>query len=175
MNRSVTFLIALVAVVVSVPVFAASTATATLNVTASVSTVCTISTTPVAFGAYDPVVANNTTGADIDAQGTVVVACTKNAANVWIDLNGGGHAAGTAFGTRAMNGPGAAGVELLGYDLFKDAGRSTVWSTGQNTGGVQYAPASKAAFTETVYGRLFKGQDISAGAYADAVTATINY
>ncbi len=48
------------AVVLSDPAHAGST-TANLSVTASVNANCTISTTAVAFGAYDPVVANAST------------------------------------------------------------------------------------------------------------------
>ena len=61
---------------ISIPAFAGS-ATANLNVSASVAAVCTISTAPVAFGAYDPVVANAAT--DLNGTGTVTVACTKGA------------------------------------------------------------------------------------------------
>src|SRR5438034_6642043 len=48
----------------------------TLNVSMSVSNNCTITTSAVAFGAYDPVVAN--AAAPLDGTGSVIVACTKN-------------------------------------------------------------------------------------------------
>ena len=55
----------------------AATATANLAVSATVTNNCTISTTALAFGSYDPVVAN--ASANLDGTGTVVVACTKGA------------------------------------------------------------------------------------------------
>ena len=71
MKRSVLFLIALT--VVSTPLFAASK-NANLDISASVAANCTITTGPVAFGAYDPVGAN--AAADLLATGSVTVACT---------------------------------------------------------------------------------------------------
>ena len=84
MKRTVLFL-TLTALAFSAPAFAGS-ASANLNVTANVAANCTISTSPVAFGAYDPVVANAST--DLTASGTVTVACTKGTAAT-IDLGNG--------------------------------------------------------------------------------------
>src|SRR5512143_902396 len=53
----------------------AATATANLGVSATVTNNCTISTTALAFGSYDPVVANAST--NLDGTGAVSVACTK--------------------------------------------------------------------------------------------------
>ena len=174
MKRSVTFLIALLAVVVSVPVFAAgNTATATINVSANVSSVCTISALPVAFGAYDPVGTNAV--ADLYANGSVTVACTKGAPGVWIDLNAGTHAANAVGTTRAMA---SALPDYLSYELYKanpNPVAGAIWSTGNGTGGVTYVSASKAPTTITVFGRVPGGQDVTAGGYTDQVTATINY
>ncbi len=55
----------------------AATQTANLAVSATVSATCSISTTALAFGAYDPVSANSTT--PLDGTGTVVVTCTSGA------------------------------------------------------------------------------------------------
>lgn len=175
MKRSVMFLIALVAVVVSVPAFAA-TKTATINVSASVSSVCTITAAPVAFGAYDPVAVNAAAGADLYANGSVTVTCTKGAPNVWIDLNAGLNSASAVGTTRAM----ASGLpDYLSYELYKanpNPVPGAIWSTGNGTGGVTYVSASgKTATAITVFGRVPKGQDPTAGNYTDQVTATINY
>jgi spore coat protein U-like protein len=150
---------------VSVPAFAA-TATAPLNISASVSAVCTISTSPVAFGAYDPVVANAAT--DLNATGTVTVACTKGAAAT-IDLGNGGNFLG---GSRRMS----SGIDFLNYSLYKDAARTLVWGTGLAGGTTQaYLAASKAATAITVFGTVPQNQDVTVGAYSDVVLATINY
>jgi spore coat protein U domain-containing protein, fimbrial subunit CupE1/2/3/6 len=117
MKRTVLSLIAVAAM--TAPAFAASQS-ANLNVTASVSAQCTITTTPVAFGAYDPIVAN--AAADLTASGSVNVACTKGTAAT-IDLGNGGSFLG---GTRRMG----SGSDFLNYGLFKDAALSQAWGTG---------------------------------------------
>ena len=150
---------------IAVPTFAA-TATANLNVSASVAAVCTISTSPVAFGAYDPVVAN--AAANLNGTGTVTVACTKGAAAT-IDLGNGNNLSG---GSRRMS----SGSDFLNYSLFKDAARTQVWGTGLAGGTTQaYNAASKAATAVTVYGMVPQNQDVTVGAYSDVVLATINY
>lgn len=179
MKRSVTFLIAVLAVAITVPAFAA-TKTATLNVTATVINNCKITTTDVVFGNYDPVVVNAAAGADIFQNGSVVVTCTKNAPGVWVDLDNGQNAASAGFGmTRAMKN-GAA--NYLSYDLYKtnpNPGPGTVWGAGNPAAagaGLAVTPGGVGApNTLTVYGRCIKGQDPSAGAYADLITATVNY
>src|SRR5690242_1592666 len=62
-------------------------ATSTLNVSMSVTNNCTISTTAVAFGAYDPVTANASN--PLDGTGAVTIACTRNtSATIGLDLGG---------------------------------------------------------------------------------------
>lgn len=148
------------------PAAFAATATANLNVSASVSAVCTITTAPVAFGAYDPVSANAAT--NLNATGTVTVACTKGAAAT-IDLGNGGNFLG---GSRRMT----SGTDFLNYALYKDAARTQVWGTGL-TGGTTaaYTSASRAATAITVYGTVPQAQDVTVGAYSDVVLATITY
>jgi spore coat protein U-like protein len=165
MKRTVLFLIALTVLVFSVPAFAAS-ATANLNVTSSVAAVCTITTSPVAFGPYDPVVANAAT--DLTASGSVNVACTKGAAAT-IDLGNGGAFSG---GSRRMG----SGTDFLNYALYKDALRSQVWGSGLAGGTTAaYTALTKASTAVTVYGTVPQAQDVTVGAYSDVVLATINY
>jgi spore coat protein U domain-containing protein, fimbrial subunit CupE1/2/3/6 len=173
MKRSVLTLTVLTILVVAVPVFAASTPT-TFTVSASVINNCTISAGNLAFGSYDPVVANNTTGADLYANSTLTVACTKGASNVWIGLDAGANGASAVGTTRAMS---AGGGNFLSYELYTanpNPAPGTAWGNTQATG-ASYTPVSKAAASITVYGRTPKGQDAAAGAYSDTITATINY
>src|SRR5207253_8284243 len=89
---------------IAAPIFAA-VSTANLNVTASVGASCTITTLPVAFGAYDPVGAN--LSAPLNGTGTVTVSCTRGAAAT-VDLGNGSN-----FGSasRRMS----SGGDFLGY------------------------------------------------------------
>jgi spore coat protein U-like protein len=161
MKRS-TILIA--AFVMATPVFAA-TKSANLPINAAVVANCTISTSAVNFGNYDPVGTNAAT--DLDSSGTVTVACTKGA-GLSIDLDLGLNAAGAA---RQMN---DGGTNMLGYELYTTNARTIVWGTGAS--GLTITPApDKTARNFTVYGRVAAGQDAAIGTYADTVVATINY
>lgn len=144
----------------------AATATANLGVSATVTNNCTISTVALAFGSYDPVVANAST--NLDGTGTVVVACTKGS-TATIGLGLGSNATGS---TRRMK---DAGTNYLTYELYQDTGRSTVWG---NSGAALLSPVaapSKAARNFTVYGRVTSNQDVPAGSYSDTVVATVNF
>jgi spore coat protein U-like protein len=156
---------AIVAAGFSAPASAA-TATANLGVSATVTNNCTISTAALAFGSYDPVVANAST--DLDGTGTVTVSCTKGASST-IGLGLGSNASGS---TRRMT---DGSSNYLTYELYSDAGRTTVWG---NAGGALYNPGaapSKAARNFTVYGRVTSNQDVPAGSYNDTVVATVNF
>jgi spore coat protein U-like protein len=157
--------VALVAAVFSAPASAA-TATANLGVSATVTNNCTISTSAVAFGSYDPVVAH--ASANLDGTGTVTVACTKGATST-VGLALGSNASGS---TRRMR---DGGTNYLTYELYQDSGRTTVWG---NSGAGLYNPGaapSKTARNFTVYGRVPSNQDVPAGSYNDTVVATVNF
>jgi spore coat protein U-like protein len=144
----------------------AATATANLGVSATVTNNCTISTAALAFGSYDPVVANASN--NLDGTGTVIVACTKGA-TATIGLGLGGNASGT---TRRMR---DGGTNYLTYELYQDSGRATVWSeAGAGLLSPSAAP-SKAPRNFTVYGRVTSNQDVPAGNYSDTVVATVNF
>jgi spore coat protein U-like protein len=143
----------------------AQTATANLSVSATVAKNCSITTTAVAFGSYDPIVTNAV--APLDGTGTVVVTCTKGA-GTRIDLGLGANASGA---TRRMTG----GTDFLTYELYQNATRTTVWGSGAVAGQTIAAAPSKAARTFTVYGRIAGAQDVAAASYNDTVVATINF
>lgn len=144
----------------------AQTATASLTVSASVTKNCTISTTPVNFGAYDPVAAN--AAAPLDGIGTVVVTCTKGAA-AKVGLNPGSNAEGTS---RRMN-QGAG--EYLAYEIYKDTTHSTVWGDALDTALDIPAAPNRNPRTFTAYGRIAAAQDATVGNYTDTIVATVNF
>lgn len=140
----------------------AATQTASLSVTATVAAKCTIAApNTLAFGDYDPLVDH--ASSSLDSSATLSVACTKGAPDVWVGL-------GTGSNNRQMSN----GSDLLQYELYADAGRSSVWGDSSATG-VSYSAASKAPQALTVYGRVPAGQDVGAGSYSDSVVATINF
>jgi spore coat protein U-like protein len=145
---------------------AAGSASANLSVSAAVANNCTISTSALAFGAYDPVVAN--ASANLDATGTVTVACTKGA-TATIGLGLGSNASGN---TRRMT---DGSSNFLTYEVYQDSSRSAVWG---NSGAELLTPSaapSKSTRDFTVYGRIPSNQDVPAGSYADTVMATVNF
>jgi len=160
-------LAAVLALARSGPSLEAQSATADLQVTANVAKNCTITTAPVNFGAYDPIVTNK--GSNLDAAGGVTVTCTKGA-SAKVALNSGGHAAGSA---RRMQGTDAAA--FLSYELYKDAGRTSVWGNDDATGLDVGAAPNGNPRTYSVYGRVASGQDAAVGNYSDIVVATVNF
>ena len=143
-----------------------TSASASLNVSASVSKNCTITTAPVTFGAYDPVAANAT--APLDATGTVTITCTKGAA-AKVGLGAGGNAQGTV---RRMLGGTAA---YLTYELYKDSSHASVWGDTIDTALDVTAAPSRLPRDFAVYGRIPATQDATVGSYTDTVVATVNF
>lgn len=165
---------ALVAVAgATLPVAAtAATATGTFNVTANVPATCRVTATSnVAFGVYDPTAATN-----LQANGSVNIACTRNTAITSIDLNNGVNVAGV---TRRMRN----GADFIPYNLFKPASNAagaacaytTAWTTGAVNGLVPTAAPSNAARVYNVCGQTAQGQDVGTGAFSDTITVTVNY
>ena len=156
-----------IAVTVAVPASnLADSATATIAVSATVRRNCTITTTPLAFGTYDPVVANATT--PLDATSTVTIACTMGTPAT-IGLDDGSNA--VASQRRLTNGSSA----YMNYQMFLDSTHATVWgneSANQLDAGT--AP-SKEPRAFPVYGRIPSGQDVPIGPFSDAVVATVNF
>jgi spore coat protein U-like protein len=144
----------------------AATVSANLSVTVSVTVNCTVTTSPLAFGSYDPVVAN--ASAALHGTGTVSVACTKGAApTVGLDL--GSNASGTT--RRLSDGAG----HFLNYEIYSEGSWTTVWG---NSGAALVSPGaapSKVARNLTAYGQMLGNQDVPAGSYSDLVTATVNF
>lgn len=146
---------------------AAGTDTDTITVQATVGNSCTISGGTLNFGAYDPFA-----GTANDNTMNLTVRCTQGAAT-WVGLDNGVNGGGTS---RVM----VAGAETLNYELYREAGRSTVWGvndplTATTSLGVSHTGTGADAAV-TVYGRIPAGQTgADAGNYSDTVTATINF
>lgn len=127
---------------------------------------CTISTrTNVVFGNY-----NVYTATGVNVNGRIRINCNNATNSVIVDLSRGN---APSFIPRYM----LKGVEQLTYNLFLDAGLTTIW--GDNTGGTShYGPTNPPNGTNvniTIYGQITALQDVSAGAYTDSITATANF
>jgi spore coat protein U-like protein len=137
-----------------------------ITMTVTVSAECTVNTTSVNFGAYDPVVANAAT--PLDATGTVNVYCTTGTlATVSLDL--GTHFTGT---TRRML---AGAANFLTYEIYRDAARTVVWNTVNTNSGTSTSKTIAINNGFIAYGRIPSGQDVTMGAYGDTLLVTVNY
>ncbi|MFA7279353.1 MAG: spore coat protein U domain-containing protein [Sterolibacterium sp.] len=159
-----------------------ATATSTINVSASVSKACTISTTQaLAFGAYDPIGAN--LAADLLTTGSVTVTCSKGSTGMAIALNDGTHG---ASGQRQMLLTGGTAADILQYNIYLPpstapatacaASGGTAWNATSpgNVLTLTNAP-SKAGRLYNVCGSIPMAQDAPTGDYSDVVTATLTF
>ena len=121
---------------------------------------CTASSTPVAFGAYD--YSSNT---PLDSAGTVSWVCLSSL-TVTVTLSKGG---GASFAGRTLSGPSSAS-----YNLYVDAARTKIW--GDGTSGT-YTSAAVLGLVGAlpVYGRVPINQPLKVGNYTDTVVVTLNF
>lgn len=115
----------------------------------------------IAFGAYDPLAP-----AALDSTGRVVLDCPPGRI-VSISL---GTGQSGSFAARELRGPTG---EALRYNLYRDAARTQVWGDGSS--GVALSMDGAKGKTVQVYARVFAGQDVSAGAYADTIVLTVEF
>src|SRR5438105_7775395 len=142
--------------------------TGSLRDTARVGQACSVSaTSTLAFGAYDPVIANAASA--LAGTGSVSIKCTKGSSGITIDLDAGAHVSGTQ---RRLQGA-TVTTDFLNYGITQPAttspwtscAGSTVW--GSTVGGSVYTPSGvtwspAAAQAFTVCGSVPAAQDVSA-------------
>ncbi len=143
----------------------ASSGSASLGVTASVSSTCKIYSAQMAFGTYDP-----TSNTDLNVNGDVLISCTKNtSATITMD-NGtySSHANGT---TRAMQNTGGGGPSnaYLSYELYKNSGLTSVWSVSNP---LSITATTSAQTAIPIYGKIPNSQNVQTGGYLDTVMVT---
>ncbi|MBL8786006.1 MAG: spore coat protein U domain-containing protein [Deltaproteobacteria bacterium] len=140
-----------------------------LAVSASVADNCTIETTPLAFGSYDPITTH--AASELAGTGSVTVTCTSGASAV-IKLGEGANADGAstpAAPARRLK----SGSNFLSYFLFSDTLREVVWGNTALTGVDHTGDGAPAAFT--IYGAITAGQNVPSGTYTDTVVATVAF
>lgn len=136
---------------------------------------CTISTTGVFFGNYDPLVTTNT-----DATGDLTVVCTHLSGgathvNYTVALSAGSSG---SYAQRRMR----AGVAILNYNLFDSAARTRIWGNG--TGGTSRVAGSLrvnpgahriAEASHPIHGRIPALQAVATGNYSDTIVVTLTF
>ena len=154
----------------------ATTATATLNVTAKVESSCKIEVAShIDFGIYVP-------DQDKYGQGTLRVTCIKGDAPIMSLLGGGDKVADRELTN---------GTETIGYSLYQptngttacvDTGLTQLWGANKGTAADPGNRLQLLTFTGyvaqdySVCGKIAKGQNtLSKGTYTGTVTAQIDY
>jgi len=137
---------------------------------AQAAAVCTVSTSGVAFGSFDPL-----PGQSADTNGTISVTCTGTAgdsASYTITITSGVG----SYVARQM----AAGTDDLTYNLYIDSGCTQVW--GDGTGGTSAVNDSMTLSSTSntknyvVHSRIASGQKAAkAHLYSDSLLVTITY
>ncbi len=123
---------------------------------------CTISTTGVVFGNYNPFAASPN-----DSSGSVTYRCNPRTP-LTIALDGG------TWGTTAQRKMRNASGGLLLYNLYKDATRTVVWG---DAGSQLYSDPNPpgSGLTVPIYARISPQQDVGVGTYSDSISVTINW
>lgn len=142
--------------------------------TTAQATGCVAITGPMSFGSYDTLLTQAT-----DTTATVQVICTPGITDslstpYTVTVAGSGTGGDTV---RSI----AFGAHRLYYQIYKDAGRTTVWGNGTSSGsGVSSSVTSSAALvpaakTHTAYGRMPGRQMVPPGLYVGTLLVTVEY
>lgn len=130
--------------------------------------ICSVSASGVNFGVYDVYDVNPT-----DSSGTVTITCDEVPPPL-VTISIGLSPTSGGFNPRQMKN--AAFTDLLSYNLYTRINMNNIW--GDGTGGtntVSKRVNRNKAWTATIFGRIFAGQDVSAGVYSDNLTVTITW
>jgi spore coat protein U-like protein len=143
------------------------TATAQLTVTLTLQANCTIVANPLSFGT------NGVLSTEIDRQTTVAVTCTNTTPyNVGLDA---GTVTGSVVGARLLAGTATGNTATtVGFQLFQDAGRTTVWGNTQGTNTVA-GVGTGSAQSIAVYGAVPPQATPKPDTYQTTVTATVYF
>ena len=143
----------------------AATTSQNMGVSADISNTCSFGTVnTLAFGAYDPVVANATT--DLTGSTTFGLTCTSGDP-ITIGLSLGANAVSSQ---RYMAGTGEG--DKLSYNLYQDGSDTTAWN---DTSSLFDDTGTGSSITYTVYGVVPHGQNEPADTYSDTVSIDVTY
>ena len=139
-----------------------------MSVQSQVTVNCSFQSTPsLNFLSYDPNGVNS--ALPLDQTALLQLSCTRGATTT-IGIDNGTHTGQAPIGTRAL----ADGNKYLGYDLYQDSVRTTLW-TNAGAGLYNYTSTSSLPATISIYGRVFPSQNVPTGIYTDTLVITINY
>ena len=128
---------------------------------------CTVTTTAVAFGNYDPLSLAND-----DGTGTVALACHPSVQSPVVEIDAG--SSGSIASRRMLN-----GATVLNYNLYTDVARTILWGDGvvgvtvTLTGGT--VSGGQRRFSRSIHGRIPAGENVGVGNYSDTLIVTVTF
>ncbi|TCW81873.1 spore coat protein U [Burkholderia sp. SRS-46] len=146
-------------------VYSNGTATAQFNVTLTIQANCSVSANPLAFGT------SGVLSSAINQQTTLSITCSNTTPyNVGLDSGG---VSGSTVSARLMAGTttGNTGT-TVGFQLYQDAGHTTIWGNTQGTDTVG-GTGNGSAQTINVYGQVQTQATPKPDTYQSTVTATV--
>ena len=153
--------------------------TASFQVSASVSTLCTVTATPIVFGTYGLATSGGgaSSNSALYANGTVSVGCTASSgqgssSSYAVQLSSGSSG---SYNPRTML---TNGSNALNYNIYTTANYQTVWGDGTGATSTVAGTANgiNAPTVYTTYGQIPAGQYLpAAGTYTDTIIATVVY
>ena len=132
--------------------------------------ICTVSTTSLAFGTYNPGSAVPTTATATVNANCISVSVPMQAT---VDLSLSAGTSGNAA-ARQMS----SGTARLSYNIYQDSGYATVWGNGSNGGQLQTMTINNLlsfTATKTAYGRIPARRFPKPGAYSDSIVVTFTF
>ena len=143
----------------------ASSVNTSFQVQATVNAQCSISAVNLTFPTVDPL------SSQTDGATTVTVKCTKNSPYT-VGLNA-GTTTGSTIAQRLM----ANGADLMDYNLYTDAARSSIWGNSAGSWVSGTGAGMGTAQVLNVYGRVAAGQtNLAVGTFTEpTVTVTVTY
>jgi spore coat protein U-like protein len=161
--RAMSFAVAAVSLAALVaPASATTTKTATFLVSLQITADCAISANALNFGS------SGVLAAAINQTTTLSVTCSNTTPyNVGLDA---GNASGSTVAARLL----ANGAATVGFQMYSDSGRSTVWGNTIGTNTVS-GTGTGSAQTLTVYGQVPAQATPAANTYTSTVTASITF
>ena len=158
-SASMTGLVASAFLVIGSPQAVAQTDTATMPVTATVESGCSLTGGSLDFGTY-------TSGQSTNRDVTGRIDYANCNGTLTFELDGGGSGNVNA---RAMSSDGSS----LSYQLYQNSGRTDLFGTGADAlSALLFEPQSGFV---NVYGRIPAGQAIAAGVYSDTINITLSF
>lgn len=140
---------------------------------------CTVSSTGMAFGAYQPVtLAGELTSVDKTSTANVRVVCTGLLAlgGYTISLGPSTYGTGNLISTRYLNNTTNGGA-YMAYNIFTENTYTTIWgngTTGSLVTGTSALIIGTSTNNHTVYGKVPAGQNtLKAGSFSDSLTMTL--